>query len=160
MKRLLLVFLLVAICLGVMAAPAAAHVKKPLVCRVDMAVGSDAYPDYWGGTVRGDIRGAMEVHELPWSDQGPVLYTFAESFLITTRCGTIKGFDMGIWYPDFSFNASGWVTEATGKWSYLVGWMFYQAGATSDANVLPVTISDGLLVFMPPLENRWGWMRH
>jgi hypothetical protein len=38
--------------------------------------------------------------------------------------------------------------------------MFYQAGATSDANVLPVTISDGLLVFMPPLENRWGWMRH
>jgi hypothetical protein len=98
----------------------------------------------------------MEVWELPWNDEGPVLYTFAENFLITTKSGDIKGFDMGIWYPNFAFNASGWVTEATGHWKYLVGWMFYQAGKTSDANISPTTISNGLLKFIPPAKVAGG----
>ena len=63
-----------------------------------MAVGSTGYPDPWGSTIKGDIRGTMEIWELPWNDEGPVLYTFAEKFLITTKSGDIKGFEMGIWY--------------------------------------------------------------
>jgi hypothetical protein len=154
--RLLFALVLALVLVVVLAAPASAKVKKPLVCRVNMAVGSTQYPDHWGGTVKGDIRGTMEVWELPWNDQGPVLYTFAEKFLITTKSGDIKGFDMGIWYPNFKFKASGWVTEATGHWKYLVGWMFYQAGKTSDANISPTTISNGLLKFMPPSKVAGG----
>ena len=154
--RLLLALVLAMVLVVVLAAPASAHVKKSLVCRVNMAVGSTQYPDHWGGTVKGDIRGKMEVWEVPWNDQGPVLYTFAEKFLITTKSGDIKGFDMGIWYPNFKFNASGWVTEATGHWKYLVGWMLYQAGRTSDANISPTTISNGLLEFMPPSKVAGG----
>jgi len=158
--RLLLALVLALVLVVVLAAPASAHVKKPLLCRADMAVGTEQYPDHWGGTVRGDVRGTLQVWELPWSDQGPLLYTFAESFLITTKCGDIEGFDMGIWYPDFRFNASGWVTEATGHWKYLVGWMLYEAGVTSDANVVPVTVSNALFAFMPPLEGHGGWLGH
>jgi hypothetical protein len=154
--RLLFALVVALVLVVVLAAPASAQVKKPLVCRVTMAVGSTQYPDHWGGTVKGDIRGKMEVWEVTWNDQGPVLYTFAEKFLITTKSGDIKGFDMGIWYPNFKFNASGWVTEATGHWKYLVGWMLYQAGKTSDANISPTTISNGLLEFMPPAKVAGG----
>jgi hypothetical protein len=150
--RLLLALLLALVLVVVVAAPASAHAKKPLECRVDMAVGTAAYADHWGGTIRGDVRGTMEIWELPWKDQGPVLYTFAEKFLITTKSGDIKGFEMGIWYPDFKFNASGWVTEASGHWKYLVGWMFYYTGVTADVSDTVTTISDGRVALMPPLK--------
>jgi hypothetical protein len=161
MKRLLLILVLAALCVGVLAAPASAHHKKPLMCRADIAVITQNGVDYfWDGTVRGDLRGGIEVWELPWADPGPPLVTFAESFVITTRCGDIKGFDMGIWYPDFRFRASGWVTEATGSWKYLVGWMIYEAGTTTDPNVDLPSATNVKLAIMPPLETGWGCWEH
>jgi hypothetical protein len=158
--RLLLALVLALVLVVVVAAPASAHAKKPLECRVDMAVGTAAYADHWGGTIRGDVRGTMEIWELPWYDQGPVLYTFAENFKITAGGGEIKGFEMGIWYPDATFTASGWVTEATGRWKNLVGWMFYYTGTTVFVSDTQTTIPDGRVTFLPPLGEHWRWMRY
>lgn len=163
--RVVFALVLALVLVVLVAAPASAHVKKPLLCRADIAVIQNpdpAYPDdyYWDGTIRGDVRGKLEFHELPWSDSGPVLYTFAESFVIKTKCGDISGFDMGIWYPDFQFKASGWVTQATGRWSYLVGWMVYEMGQTTDPNVDLPSATNVKLAILPPLESDWWWMRH
>lgn len=158
--RLLLVVVLAMVLVVAVAAPASAHVKKPLLCRADIAVIQNpdpAFPDdyYWNGTIRGDVRGKIEFHELPWSDSGPVLYTFAEAFLIKTKCGDISGFDMGIWYPDFRFRASGWVTQATGRWAHLVGWMVYETGRTTDPDIALPSATNVKVALLPPLDMNW-----
>ena len=161
--RLVLTLVLALVLVVVVAAPASAHMKKPLLCRADIAViqnPADPNDYYWDGTIRGDIRGKIEFHELPWSDTGPLLYTFAESFVIKTKCGDISGFDMGIWYPDFLLRASGWVTQATGRWSHLVGCMVYEKGRTTDPNVALPSASNVKVAILPPLEDDWWWTRH
>ena len=161
--RLVLALVLTLVLVVMVAAPASAHVKKPLLCRADIAVIQNplnAEDYYWDGTIRGDVRGTLEFHELPWSDQGPLLYTFAESFVIKTKCGDISGFNMGIWYPDFLFRESGWVTQATGHWSCLVGWMVYGTGRTTDPNVALPSAKNVKMAFLPPLEDDWWWRGH
>jgi hypothetical protein len=51
------------------------------------------------------------------------------------------------------------VTDATGKWKHLIGWMTYAYGFTTDPFTWgenePVTVMD-YRVFMPPLPAKWG----
>ena len=52
------------------------------------------------------------------------------------------------------------MTEATGRWKDLVGWMFYYTGTTVFASDTQTTIPDGRVTLMPPLGEHWGRMRH
>ncbi len=58
---------------------------------------------------------------------------FFEKFVITTDGGDIiKGDDNGVWnFPTFKFRANGWVAEASGSSSYLVGYKLHEIGVTT-----------------------------
>ena len=51
------------------------------------------------------------------------------------------------------------MTDATGKWKRLLGWVTYGYGFTTDpftwAEDEPVTVT-GYRVFLPPLPAKWG----
>ncbi len=84
----------------------------------------------WSGDLSGDVAGTLVVSEF-WERNYVVGNTehFFESFVITTDHGTIPGVDNGVW--DFNTNkvrANGWVTAATGDWSYLVGYKLHESG--------------------------------
>ena len=161
MKKRLIIAMLVALILSLtLAAGASAKQVKPLLSRGDMAIrwtdDPTAPAPFWSGHIHGDVNGTVRFDEMPgYADLG--LYTFTELFTITTRCGVIEGYDMGIWYDSGVFRACGWVTRADGKWKDLVGWMVYEDGVTVlDADGYGYTV-DGLhFAFMPPLPSHWA----
>jgi hypothetical protein len=84
----------------------------------------------WSGELSGDVAGSIVVSEF-WDRIFVVGNTehFFEAFTITTSHGVISGVDNGVW----SFNtnkvrANGLITEATGDWSYLVGYKLHESG--------------------------------
>jgi hypothetical protein len=84
----------------------------------------------WSGDLSGDVVGSIVVSEF-WERIFVVGNTehFFEAFTITTSHGVISGVDNGVW--DFNTNkvrANGWVTEATGDWSYLIGYKLHESG--------------------------------
>ena len=84
----------------------------------------------WSGDLSGDLAGSIVVSEF-WDQIFVVGNTehFFEAFTITTGHGVISGVDKGVW--DFNTNkvrANGWITEATGDWSYLVGYKLHESG--------------------------------
>ena len=161
MKKRLIIAIVLALVLSLtLVASASAKMKnkaKPLVCRADMAISLAGDPPYvWSGDIYGDVNGTLEFGELP-SYEGPFLYTFTEWFKITNDLGEIKGYDMGIWYESGQFRACGWVTDATGPYESLIGWLVYEDGVTVWDDTVPGYTVDGLYIgFMPPLPAQWA----
>ena len=108
---------------------------------------------HWEGTVTGcKIQGTIEVFELPASFVGNTEHFF-ETYTITTSTGVISGVDQGVWgFNTFKFRANGWITEATGDWSYLSGYKLHESGYTSavppaEGSIVTLT---GTMFFVEP----------
>jgi len=112
-------------------AAVSAQPNKPLRCEMEMTVFWTT-PPHWEGTVTGDIVGSIIVTEGTPSFPGKTEH-FAETFVITTVGGdTIEGFDEGVWsFKTFFWVANGRVTDATGRWAYLVGSQVQEIGTTT-----------------------------
>jgi len=166
MKNRLIVAIVLALALtAVLAAPASAKHKQkmePLVMTANTAAGLPGHETTWYGTMAGDLNGTVESWGLDFTPNplGVVSLPFAVYTgyaIFTTDCGVITTYNMGIWNLDtWEYRASGWVTEATGNWKYLIGWMDYNYGATTDPNATLVTVTDGFEAFLPPLPAKWG----
>jgi hypothetical protein len=95
----------------------------------------------WLGTVAGDVKGTVAFCETPANYVVGTTEHFFETFTFTTAHGVITGFDNGLYYfgkPPYLFWSSGQVTGATGDWTYLVGYKYFEVGTTSDPNYLPL----------------------
>jgi hypothetical protein len=151
--RLIVAVVLALVLCAVLAAPAMAnHTHKGLLISTAeltfIMTDPETEDGYWSGSVRGSVRGTMQMNGLDVYESGdPWVFTFTERFTITTRCGSIEGYVIGI-MPDMGFSSCGWVTNATGRWSRTLEWMVYQAGEVVESDGTYVTRSH--LVFMPP----------
>lgn len=164
-KTLTLAVLLVVVASLVLAAPAAAHHKhsmKPLIVIETMTAGLPGHE--WIGTARGDINGTNESWGCTFDPglgaMSPLLLGGASpgySLIITNR-GAITLYSMGIFLDGtWEFRNVGFVTDATGHWKYLLGWMTYAYGFTIDPNDWPAVYTiKGYRVFLPPLPANWG----
>ena len=168
--RLIVAVALVLIAAVVLAAPATAKQcpkVKPLIVIETMTTGLADHPDTWYGNVRGDINGTQEGWGLAFDPETPALGAVSPIFLggagpgynlIVTCRGSITFYTTGLYIDGtWEFRNVGFVTEATGKWKYLLGWMTYGYGFTTD----PFTWGDtytctGYRVFLPPLPAKWG----
>jgi len=111
-------------------APISAQPNKPLKCELTMNVIWLPVP-HWEGTVTGDIVGTVTVNELPPSFPGKTEH-FSETFEIVTADGVIRGLDDGVWnMKTYKWRANGYITEATGIWTGLVGCHVHEMGTTS-----------------------------
>ena len=154
MKKLLFLLVCALLLLLASAAPALAthNHKGPLLSTAELTfivTDPETEDGYWCGSITGDVRGAMQMNGLDVYESGdPYVFTFAERFTITTRCGNIEGYVLGI-MPDMGFSSCGWVTNATGRWGRTLEWMVYQAGEVVDSDGTYIARSH--VVFMPPL---------
>jgi hypothetical protein len=152
MKKLLFLLVCALLLLFVSAAPAPANHSHtgPLLSKAELTfIVTDPVTEdgYWSGTITGRVHGAMQMNGLDVYESGdPHVFTFAERFTITTRCGIIEGYVLGI-MPDMGFSSCGWVTNATGRWGKMLEWMVYQAGEVVDADGTYIARSH--VVFMP-----------
>lgn len=106
---------------------------------------------HWEGTVKGPIRGSLELFESPANFIENGLEYFFEDFVITTTDGVIKGTDAGVYNLTTSdFWAHGLVTEAPGRWAFLVGYTLFEWGTTSPFGTFPITASHVPMVLLPP----------
>ena len=175
MKKLLVVTILVAVCLGLAAGPALAKqggMVKPLVVTETMTAGLPDHPDTWFGSVEGDIDGSQEGWTCYFE---PGLGAMSAVFLggaapgynvIITDRGTITQYNMGVYIDQtWEFRNVGLVTEATGDWAYLLGWTSYAYGFTPNPEIWGDSEPDiegyqltcvGYRVFLPPLPAKWG----
>jgi len=151
-RSIVTVVLAMVLC-SVLAAPAMANHThtRPLISTAELTfivTDPETGDGYWSGSVRGSVRGTMQMSGLDVYESGdPWVFTFTERFTITTRCGRIEGYVIGI-MPDMGFSSCGWVTNATGRWSKTLEWMVYQAGEVVESDGAYVARSH--LVFMPP----------
>ena len=117
-------------------APTPAHDHDVAVTYGDMAFGEWGY---WRGTVSGDMKGTMEIHELGGPAVEDRLY-FDEVSTITTNKGIVQFDDHGVYnLTTGTFFAQGTVVQATGGLKFLLGYTSLGWGTTSDPNVLPIT---------------------
>jgi hypothetical protein len=87
-------------------------------------------PISWIGTIWGGIEGDVTLSAIQATFPG-ITEHYSETWVITTSTGTITMYQEGVWsFMSFEFKSNGWVTDATGSWTYLVG---------SDAHVRGVT---------------------
>jgi len=143
MKKVLAVALVAVVALlltsvGVLAAPSTG--PKIIKCDQFIAVHSTDTPPHWRGTLSNCALDGAEVHYYGqpegW-ESGKVAH-FHEHFVIYRDGASISGYDDGLWnFSTWKFRAEGRVTEATGKWSYLVGYKFHEMGTTDDPTLLP-----------------------
>ena len=165
--RLTVAILLVLIASLALAAPASAnqkHKMRPLIVHETMTAGLPDHPDTWYGTVRGDISGTQEGWGCTF-DPGPgavsPIFLGGASpgySLIITDSGTITFYKMDIYIEGvWEFRNTGFVTDATGRWGYLLGWVTYAYGFTTDPNTWGDQYTcKGYRVFLPPLPAKWG----
>lgn len=153
MKKLLFLLVCALLLLLASAAPALANHshKGPLLSTAELTfivTDPEKGDGYWSGTITGRVRGAMQMNGLYCEgyEEAPI-FTFTERFTITTRCGTIEGYVLGI-MPDMGFSSCGWVTNATGRWAKTLEWMVYQAGEVVESDGTYIARSH--VVFMPP----------
>lgn len=175
MRRLSIVTVLVAVCVSLLATPALAKssgLARPLVVTEIMTAGLPDHPDTWFGSVAGDISGTQEgwgcafdpglgaVDPIFLGGAGPGYNVY-----VSDR-GVITQYNFGVFIDGtWEFRNVGLVTEATGDWAYLLGWVSYAYGFTPD----PATWVDmdpdiegdqftctGYRVFLPPLPAKWG----
>jgi hypothetical protein len=142
MRKVLAVTLICILALlftSVGAVSAKANVSRSFGC--DQLIIFDTFnSDHWVGTLSGcDLAGKVEYWE---TDQNYVVGKtehFFETFTITPDAGgVINGVDAGVWnFSTFKFRANGWVTDATGPWTSLVGYKFHEMGTTTSPD-LPV----------------------
>jgi len=151
--RLIVAVVLALVLCAVLAAPATADHKHkgPLTSTAELTfivTDPETGDGYWSGSITGDVRGTMQMNGLDVYESGdPYVFTFAERFTITTRCGVIEGYVLGI-MPDMGFSSCGWVTNATGRWGKTLEWMVYQAGEVVDSDGTYIARSH--VVFMLP----------
>jgi len=96
---------------------------------------------YWMGTITGALTGTVYFWELTPEPYlvGNVMH-FSEDFYIDFGDGWVSGYDKGIWnFATFKFRATGWVTDTSANYAYLLGNKFHEEGITSSPNVLPIT---------------------
>ena len=150
--RLTIVVVLVLALSALLATPATAHRAHkagPLISRAELAyvmTDPDTGDGYWDGSITGCVRGTMQMTGLVCDYSAAPIFTFTEGFTITTRCGLIEGYVIGI-MPDMGFTSCGWVTSATGRWSRMVEWMVYQSGEVTESEGIYIARSH--VVFMP-----------
>jgi hypothetical protein len=175
MRKLVITVVLVIACVGLLAAPAFAKqsgMLKPLVVTETMTAGLPDHPDTWFGSVSGDINGTQEgwgcAFEPGVGAMDPIFLGGASPGynVYVTKRGVITQYNFGVFIDGtWEFRNVGLVTEATGKWAYLLGWVSYAYGFTPD----PSTWGDmdpeiegeqftctGYRVFLPPLPAMWG----
>jgi hypothetical protein len=148
LMTVLMVALLSTSITAVSAKPGAAG---PVECVVDIAV-DPSVGDFWSGTVTGcSLAGKIEFVEKPTNYVVGKTEHFFESFTIwPTGGGEIHGDDAGVWnFSTYKFRANGWVTDASEKWAYLVGYKFHEVGITSNPDELPITASGVRMKLVP-----------
>ena len=135
MRRLSIVTVLVAVCVSLLATPALAKssgLARPLVVTEIMTAGLPDHPDTWFGSVAGDISGTQEgwgcafdpglgaVDPIFLGGAGPGYNVY-----VSDR-GVITQYNFGVFIDGtWEFRNVGLVTEATGDWAYLLGWVSY-----------------------------------
>jgi len=108
-----------------------------IICMNDYGV-PGPHPDhstettYWKGTITGDLTGTSYYWESPDNYVIGNVMHFFEDFYIDLGDGWISGYDVGVWnFATFKFRASGWVTDASPNYEYLIGCKFHEEGVTS-----------------------------
>jgi hypothetical protein len=141
MKKFLALTLICVLVLPLMSVqPVSAGGKGPQIIRCDQLIASGlSNAADWVGTLSGcAIAGDVYYWETDQNyvtgAKGGKVEHYFENFLITTPTGTISGAEKGIYNfsSNFKFSADGWVTGATGAWTYLVGYKFHEIGWTTD----------------------------
>ena len=123
---------------GVLAAQS--NGPKIIKCDQFIAVYSTDSPQHWRGNLSNCVLDKADVHYYgqPESWESGKVAHFHEHFVISRDGDSISGYDDGLWnFSTWKFRAEGRVTEATGKWSYLVGYKFHEMGTTDDPTLLP-----------------------
>ncbi len=128
--------------------------NEPIECLVDM----DFNGAYWEGTVNGcALAGSVRFDPDPDNESyeaGNSLHFF-ELFTINVAGGDeIRGTTAGVGHlnqPPFQFIANGWVTDATGPWTHLIGNKYFESGLvnlTTDP-ALPFQVKDMVMRIVP-----------
>lgn len=127
---------------SVPAVSAASEEDAPMVCSMTATFDLSTPSEPWKGSLTGcAIAGSLLVYEKPDVFFAGNTEHFFEDFVITTSTGVISGVDQGVWdFTTFKFRANGWVTDATGDWSYLVGYKLHESGHTSAVPPLEGTL--------------------
>jgi hypothetical protein len=172
-KRLIVTVALVLIASMALTAPSVAKQKprtKPLIVTEHAAAGLPDHPNTWYATVTGDINGTQEawgmsLGTLPGDPVTPgivdpiIMGGAAPGYtILVTDTGTITYYTLGIYIQGvWEERNCGFVTNATGEWAYLLGWMTYGYGFTSDPSTweFPYWFT-GYRVFLPALPAKWG----
>jgi len=115
---------------------AIAQPMKPLRCEVLLQLNWDwvgfggSSPYTWIGTITGDIEGTATLSLIGATFPG-ITEHYSETWIITTTTGSITIYQEGVWsFKSYKFKSNGWITAATGTWTYLL---------ESDAHVRGVT---------------------
>jgi hypothetical protein len=165
--RLTMTVLLVLIASLVLVAPSAANHKceaGPLFVTETMTAGLPDHPDTWYGSLKGDINGTSESWGCTFDPglgaMNPIILGGASPGynVVTTRRGTITFYTMGIYFDGiWELRNVGLVTEATGAWRYLLGWVTYADGFSTDPSTWGDTYTYvGPRVFLPPSIAKGG----
>ena len=126
-----------------------AQPNSPLRCEVQFQLNWDwvgfggSSPYTWIGTVSGDIEGTATLSLIGASFPG-ITEHYSETWIITTTTGTITIHQEGVWsFKSFEFKSNGYVTAATGEWTYLQGSDLHARGVTTTFPVPPPTPVSG-----------------
>ena len=96
---------------------------------------------YWMGEITGDLTGTVYFWEKMPDPYivGKVMH-FSEDFYIDFGNGWVSGYDKGVWnFATLKFRATGWVTDGSENYEYLIGSKFHEEGFTTNPDVLPIT---------------------
>ena len=88
---------------------------------------------YWMGSITGDLSGTIYFWELEPDPYlvGNVMH-FLEDFYIEFSDGWVSGYDKGLWnFATFKYRATGWVTDTSANYEYLIGSKFHEVGVTT-----------------------------
>ena len=125
----------------------------PLECTIEITFNANLPDPHWEGTIAGDVEGTLQLWE-QWPEiffAGATEHYFEDS-VIHVGDDYIKGSDQGVWnFGTLKFSYTGSVTDATGDWSYLVGWNMHGKGVTSEyPNDTGIITGEGTMIFVPP----------
>jgi hypothetical protein len=125
----------------------------PLKCTIDLVIDLNAPDAHWEGPIAGDVGGTLQLWE-HWSEIFFVGATehYFEDFVILVGDDYIKGSDQGVYnFGTLRFSYTGSVTDATGAWSYLLGWNMHGKGvAFADPNDADILTAEGTMMLVPP----------
>ena len=102
---------------------------KPLRCNIEIELSFD--PFGWDGEISGDIDGTFWITPLGAVFPG-ITEHYWEEWFVETDEGTITIYQEGVWsFKSFKFKSNGYVTDATGDWTYLIGAKVHVRGLTT-----------------------------